>query len=95
VNLEKKQSHCGIAAVETAIILMSAILVAAVLLAVVFNAVFSTIQKTKSFITAGVTESFSRIFLNVYYLSYSGIARSNKTISGCSLSNNCISSNPL
>ncbi|MBA4718771.1 MAG: hypothetical protein HRO68_06650 [Nitrosopumilus sp.] len=59
MNLEKKGYHRGVIGVETAIILISAVLVAAALLAVVFNAGFATIQKTKSFIIAGVIESRS------------------------------------
>jgi len=64
VNLEKKGYHRGVIGVETAIILISAVLVAAALLAVVFNAGFATIQKTKSFIIAGVIESRSSLIVS-------------------------------
>lgn len=64
MNLEKKGYHLGVIGVETAIILISAVLVAAALLAVVFNAGFATIQKTKSFIIAGVIESRSSLIVS-------------------------------
>lgn len=64
MNLEKKDSHRGIIGVETAILMIAIVMVAAVLLAVVFNSGFSTIQKTKGFITAGVIEARSSLTIS-------------------------------
>lgn len=64
MNLEKNRSHRGIIGVEMAILMIAIVLVAAALLAVVFNSGFSTIQKTKGFITAGVIEARSSLVIS-------------------------------
>jgi flagellin FlaB len=64
VNLEKKNYHRGVVGVETAIIIIATVIVASALLYVVFNAGFSTIQKTKSFVIAGTIESRSSLTIS-------------------------------
>lgn len=63
MNLEKKQ-HRGVVGVETALLMIATVILAAALLSVVFNSGFSTVQKTKSFISAGVIESRSSLVVS-------------------------------
>ncbi|QLH06886.1 archaellin/type IV pilin N-terminal domain-containing protein [Nitrosopumilus ureiphilus] len=64
VNLEKKEVHRGIIGVETALIMIASVMISAALLYVVFNTGFSTVQKTKNFISAGVIESRSSLAIS-------------------------------
>lgn len=64
MNLEKRRSHRGVVGVETAIIMIATVMVAAGLLYVVFDSGFATVQKTKSFVIAGVIESRSSLAIS-------------------------------
>ena len=85
VNLMKKSSHRGVIGVETAIIMIATVIVAAALLFVVFNSGFSTVQKTKSFITAGVIESRSSLAVSGAIIGVSSVSENKLNVTAIPL----------
>ena len=85
VGLKKKTVHRGVISLETAIIMIATALVAAALLGVVFNEGFSTIQKTQSFISAGVIESRSSLAISGAMVGVASVAENKLNVTAIPL----------